>query len=414
MKRVGCLYPLIAERDNLLLAFAKAQRGKQDKRDVLRFREYLHEELVRMSQELKGGTITVGDYHYFTIHDPKERRICAAPFRERVLHHAIMNLCEPVFERFAIHHSYACRRGKGNHAAVQAAQQFSRCFPWYLKMDVAKYFDRVGHELLLAYLGRLFKDPQLMALFAKIVQSYETEPGLGIPIGNLTSQHFANFYLGLFDHYVLEALRVRGYVRYMDDMLVWGTDKRELQQSLVSIRVFLYEKLGLNVKDSLEIKPVTAGINFLGFRVFPGRIDLGRRARRRFAGKLKQYEGYYQDGYWNEATLARHAEALVGFTRLAEAGGFRRKVIDDLGRSPQGSNRVNRGGSWNNDNADNFRAANRNNNDPTNRNDNNGFRACLPPAQEFSGEEAADQESVPSVGACDRPMAKSAVAARGW
>jgi hypothetical protein len=384
MKRTGGLYEKIYALDNLLLAFAKAQRRKQGKPDVFVFRNTLHDALHRMRDALASLTVQVGPYQYFSIHDPKERKICAAPFRDRVLHHAIMNICEPTFERYAIHHSYACRQGKGSHAAVRQAQRNSRGQGWYLKMDVAKYFDRIRHDLLLTNLQRLFKDRDLLDLLEKIIASYEAAPGVGIPIGNLTSQHFANYFLGIFDHFVTDELRTHGYVRYMDDMVLWGEDKRRLRLVLPRLRDFLWTRLALTVKDSLEIRPVTTGLNFLGFRIFPDRIALAHRARRRFAQKLMEYEKNHTEGVWDERTLAQRVEALVACTALADARGFRRKVIHDLGRSPQGSNRVNRGGSWNNDDSGNFRGANRNNDDPSNRNDNNGFRACLPPAQRRS------------------------------
>ncbi len=290
MKRAGGLYPLICGLKNLQLAFWKAQRGKRAKSDVQLYRDNLQMELAALGRELRTGAISVGDYHYFMVHDPKERRICAASFRERVLHHAIMNVCEPVFERYAVYDTYACRPGKGSHRAVLRARQFSGRHAWCMKMDIAKYYDTIDHGRLILLLSRRFKDRQLLKLFSDIIGSYESAPGKGLPIGNLTSQHFANYYLGPLDHYLLETLGVKGYVRYMDDMLVWGASRGELRETLMRIRTYLCDELLLHLKDATEIKPCAAGVNFLGFRVFPGRIRLGRRARRRFAEKLRQYE----------------------------------------------------------------------------------------------------------------------------
>lgn len=159
MKRAGNLYQKIAEHENLRLAFWKAQRGKSGKHDILRYREHLDENLKQLRGELLNGDIDIGHYHYFTIYDPKERMICAADFRERVLHHAIINICEPYFEAYQIYDSYACRKGKGLDVALRRAQFFCRKFDWYLKLDVHKYFDSIEHDKLLCLLDRRFKDP---------------------------------------------------------------------------------------------------------------------------------------------------------------------------------------------------------------------------------------------------------------
>ena len=148
MKRVGNLYDGIGEPENLRLAFLNAIRGKCGKQDVIEYTARLDENLRLLRDRLLARRVDVGHYHFFTVHDPKERVICAASFPERVLHHAIMNVCEPVLERYAIHDSYACRTGKGMHAAVLRAQAFTRQFPWYLKLDVRKYFDSIHHETL--------------------------------------------------------------------------------------------------------------------------------------------------------------------------------------------------------------------------------------------------------------------------
>ncbi|MBP5673741.1 MAG: hypothetical protein J6X49_15240 [Victivallales bacterium] len=221
MKRAGNLYMEIAEMDNLRLAFWKAQRGKRGKREVMAYRENLDEELMRLHEQLVQGEVEVGRYHYFTIHDPKERMICAADFRERVLHHAIMNVCEPFFERYQIHDSYACRKGKGVDACLERLQEMCRRHQWYLKLDIHKYFDSIPHEGMKQVLRHYFKDTRLLMLFYRIIDSYEVASGRGIPIGNLTSQHFANMYLGVLDHQLKEVWKVPGYVRYMDDFILF-------------------------------------------------------------------------------------------------------------------------------------------------------------------------------------------------
>lgn len=327
MRRVGNLYERIADPENLRLAFWKACKGKRARPEVLEYAAALEDNLLRLRQQLQEESVEVGHYHFFTVHDPKERLICAASFPERVLHHAIMNLCEPVLERYAIHDSYACRRDKGLHAAVRRAQAFARRFPWYLKLDVHKYFDSVDHETLLALLARRFKDPALLKLLRRLLETYETESGRGLPIGNLISQHCANLYLGPLDHWIKERLRVRGYVRYMDDFVLWGQVKADLQGDLSAIADFLKSELRLTLKDNVQLNRSERGIPFLGYRVFPGRLMLGAKARQRFSHKLRGYEKEWQRGEWSEADLQRHMEALLAYVRFADTLGFRRQVV---------------------------------------------------------------------------------------
>ena len=386
MNRAGNLYVDIAEPENLRLAFLKAIRGKRGKPDVIVYTARLEENLRVLRDQLLAHKVDVGHYHFFTVHDPKERVICAASFPERVLHHAIMNVCEPVLERYAIHDSYACRTGKGMHAAVLRAQDFTRQFPWYLKLDVRKYFDTIDHKTLLALLERRFKDRELLDLFAVILATYQsgtddaevvppedeiggspslpaprsarqagvatgirkdgTEPvppeegvegrppcrpafssGRGLPIGNLLSQHMANFYLGHLDHRIKETLRVHGYVRYMDDFVLWAHDKAMLTAHLAAVRGFTESDLMLTLKDNVQINRCARGIPFLGYRIFSRRLALGPRARRRFARKLRGYEQEWLSGQWSEADLQRHMEALLSYVRFADTRGLRKRIV---------------------------------------------------------------------------------------
>lgn len=327
MKRANHLIGKIADFDNLLLAFWKAGKGKQGKAEVHRFRVNLHREIAELRHGILDGTLRPGNYHYFKIHDPKERLICAASFRERVLHHAIMNVCEPHFERYLIDDTYACRKGRGSHKAVCRAQHFCRSCRWYLSLDIRKYFDSIDHGILLALLERRFKDRRLIDLFRKIVSSYETAPGTGIPIGNLTSQYFANHYLGVLDHFVKEHLRVRPYVRYMDNFVLWSDSKSELKGFLRLIRAFLRERLALELNDSVCLNRVDRGVGFLGYRVFPDRVCLGRRSRRRFVEKFRRYEHAYLTGEWTSEDLQRHMLPLLSFTRHASSHGFRAAIL---------------------------------------------------------------------------------------
>lgn len=181
MKRVGYLIEEIANSENLRFAFLKARRGKQSKKEVLEYTENLDENLLQLQEQLLQNKVQAGGYYYFKIYDPKERLICAAPFGQRVLHHALMNICHAYFDRFQLYHSYASRKGKGTFAAVNAASRNQQKYKWFLKLDIHKFFDSIDHCVLERLIHRMFKDPSLLSAFRRIIRSYETEVGKGFP-----------------------------------------------------------------------------------------------------------------------------------------------------------------------------------------------------------------------------------------
>lgn len=328
VRRAGNLYGKIADPDNLRLAYLNARRGKMGRPAVRDYSLNLDMNLSGLRNGLLNlDLLRLGDYHYFMVFDPKPRMICAASFNERVLHHAVMNVCEPVFEKFAIYDSYACRKGKGGTRALKRAQYFCGKYSWYLKLDIRKYFDSIVHEVLLNKLGWQFREKQLLALFAKLLATYETLPGQGLPIGNLISQHFANFYLGSFDHWLKNGVRVRGYLRYMDDFLLFADNKAILRKWLDQLEVFLRCKLGLKVKSNIQLNRTVFGIPFLGYRVFSGHLRLKQESRRRFTEKFRLYEKLHDKGLWSEAELQKHVEPLLSFIRRAKTERFRKKIL---------------------------------------------------------------------------------------
>jgi RNA-directed DNA polymerase len=329
MRRANHLFEQIADRDNLRLAVHNALRGKRSKGDARDFVSRLDDNLDWMRAALLRGDFPVGVYHQFTIHDPKERLITAPCFRERVLHHAIMNVCEPVFERWLIADTFACRKNKGRIVALRRACEFCGRFPFFLKLDVRKYFDSISHSILLARLGRLFKERRVLELFERIVIAFAPSAGRGLPIGSLTSQHFANFYLGGLDRFVKEQLRVRGYVRYMDDCVLWAGTSAELRLHLEAMLNFLSKQLELSLRDAPYINRTKHGLDYLGCRVFPEHLTLNRRSRLRFRRKLVALESAYDRGRLDEAELQHRATALVAFTRTSEvrSWAFRRNVL---------------------------------------------------------------------------------------
>jgi RNA-directed DNA polymerase len=329
MKRTGNMIGGVVTPENLRLAFWKASRGKEGQAEVETFRANLDDELHSLRAELLAGQVRVGDYHYFTIYDPKERVICAATFRERVLHHALMNVCHPVFERFQLACSYATRPGKGTYAALEEASVNNAKHQWYLKLDVRKFFDSIDHQVLQRLLRRKFKDRVVLSIFDQIIDSYKLSGGRGVPIGNLSSQYFANYYLAFLDHYVKEVLGHQRYVRYMDDMVLWGNDRGILKRSGRLIREFLEHKLLLNLK-TFQLNSTSRGLPFLGYKLIGGQVRLSARSKRRFLKKIARYHKKVYVGEWSATNYQRHVLPLLAYVLKADSGGLRARALEDL------------------------------------------------------------------------------------
>lgn len=283
------LFSPIHTFENLYRAFRRARKGKRDQEEVAAFEHDLEANLLRLQADLQAGTYCPGPYHHFWIREPKRRKISAAPFRDRVIHHALCQVIEPIFERSFIRDSYACRLNKGTHRAVDRAQAFARRHRCVLKADIEKFFPSIDHAVLLDLLNRKIADPEVMALIRRILKSGEGVleqeyvmrwfPGddllaplrpRGLPIGNLTSQFWANVYLNTFDHFVKRRLRCPACVRYVDDFLLFHDDKARLHQWKQEIMNFLVS-LRLTVHERKSVVfPVSDGIDFLGYRCLPG------------------------------------------------------------------------------------------------------------------------------------------------
>jgi retron-type reverse transcriptase len=274
--------------ENIRLAYQNASRGKRGRGATASFELMLADNLLELQKELEEQTYQPGGYTSFYIHEPKKRLISAAPFRDRVAHHALCNVTVPYIEKLFISDSYANQKGKGTHRALNRCTQFSRRFKYVLQCDVKQFFPSIDHAVLSETLERMLPDESLMWLIERILASgrgvlseeygmvYFPEDDLfafqrprGLPIGNLTSQWWANCYLNPFDQFVKRELRCDGYLRYVDDFLLFSDNKHELMQwrekilkRLERFRITLHE-------ESLYPKPVTEGIPFLGFQIFP-------------------------------------------------------------------------------------------------------------------------------------------------
>ncbi len=298
----------VASLANLYLASREARRHKRQFPYVQEFEADLETHLLALREELSTGRYRPGDFVTFWVHDPKKRLISAAPYRDRVVHHAVVRLLEPLWERRFIYHSYACRKGKGTHAALDACQRFVRRFPFVLHADVRKYFPSVDHLLLEGLLFRVVRDPGLQGLLSLLIRhtgALEKVDGhfpgddlftpsmrtKGLPIGNLTSQFFANVFLDPVDHYVTDDLGFGAYARFMDDMIVCGESAEELARVRTAIEEFLS---GIRLKlhpGKRAISRTEDGLRFLGFRVFAGHRRVthdGKRRQERRIGELQR------------------------------------------------------------------------------------------------------------------------------
>lgn len=347
MKRIGNLWQQVISFENLLLAYRKARRGKRAQQAVERF-EYRREmELARLQQELTDGTYTPGEYRTFMLYDTKARMISAAPFRDRIVHHALCNVIEPIFERCFIHDSYASRSGKGTHLAIRRYQQFARQNAWVLKCDVRQFFPSIDHEVLFGQVARRIKDPDVLHLVGQIIEHSNpqaavpgyfptdtlftaTERRRGLPIGNQTSQFFGNVYLNELDHFVKEQLRCPAYLRYVDDFVLLSNNRGELvewrdaiEQFLIGLRLWLHPRKRV-------ISRTCDGIRLLGFRVWPDRVWFCKGAVRRVRKRFRRYQQQFRRGDLALADVSQRIHSWNGHAQMVSGIQFRSDVLSDI------------------------------------------------------------------------------------
>lgn len=347
MKSYGGLYERICGWENLLLAARRARRRKRYRADVDDFFAQLEPNLLRLHEELATMTYRPSGYRRFKIREPKPRLISAAPFRDRVVHHALCNVIEPILERRMVFDSYSCRTGKGTHAALNRFKRFARSTKYVLRIDIEKYFDSIDQELLVQILGKTIRCPRTFWLIGQIVESTAAEwsdpvyyPGddlftpleraVGLPIGNLTSQLFANVYLDLLDHFIKEDLRVRRYVRYTDDMALFSDDKAYLWHAMRRIEGFL-EILRLRAnKKKTRVVPVAHGVSFLGFRFYGGRVRIRKSAVTRFKSRMRRLAGSFAVGLVDAKDIRASLPAWTAHAGYCDTVGLRKRIIGQL------------------------------------------------------------------------------------
>lgn len=334
MKRVDGLFEQVCAFETLWKATERAAKGKRQRKDVQAFLWDREAEILRLQEELRSGGYEPGRLRHFWVCDPKARRISAAGFRDRVVHHALCGVLEPHLEAYATRDSYACRKGKGSLRALEAAQTYARRYPYVLKLDIERFFESIDHGVLQAALERKFGERALHRLFAKIlgVPLEGSREGKGLPIGNLTSQHFANFYLGRLDHAAKESVRLGGYVRYMDDILCFGAEKAALWDALFALQEIVVGELCLDLKRSVtRLCPVTEGVRFLGVRVFPSGLRWTAARKHRFCRGFRRLWSEHRAGKVSEVRLAACSAARLGHSLGRHTLPFRRRFFEGIG-----------------------------------------------------------------------------------
>lgn len=355
VKRYGNLWPQVVDFENLLMAARNAQRGKRMQASVLQFNYRLETELLTLQTELLAKTYRPQGYTTFEIYDPKLRLISAAPYRDRVVHHALCNVIQPIFERSFIGDSYANRFGYGTHRALRRFTQYMRTTPYVLQCDIQKYFPSIDHAVLKTILRRKIKCPDTLWLMDTIIDHsneqipvHELFPGddlltilqrrRGLPIGNLTSQFLANVYLNGFDHFVQEQLKIKKYVRYVDDFAAFSPDRQILVEVRQAMEAYLADlRLRIHPVKS-QLFETRHGANFLGFRVLPlgetwpkdvrlrVRCENLRRARRR----LKQLQIDYGSGKIDFQTLNQSMQSWIAHLQHGDTWQLRKQLFADL------------------------------------------------------------------------------------
>jgi RNA-directed DNA polymerase len=349
MKTYKNLYPELISFGNLYVAYLDAARGKRGQPNVAAFDFDLEANLLQLQEELATRTYRPSPYYSFRLRDPKPRLISAALFRDRVVHHALVQIIEPLFERGFIADSYANRVGKGTHRALDRCQAFARRYRYVLQCDLRQFFPSVDHTILRQILARKIADRDVMWLIDRILESgvgvlddeytmvwfpgddlFAANRPRGLPIGNLTSQFWANCYLNPLDHFVKRELRCPAYLRYVDDFALFADDKRLLWEWKRAVQDYLARlRLTLHQRES-TVYPVTNGIPFLGFRVYPTHRRLKRRNGVAFARRLRAWCAALAQGEMTQEELNQRVRGWVAHAAHGDTYRLRQSLFSSI------------------------------------------------------------------------------------
>lgn len=354
MKRYGNLYSKIYDFENLYQAYLEARKGTRYRDDVLEFSASLEENLIQIQNELIWKMYEVGKYREFYVYEPKKRLIMALPFKDRVVQWAVYRVLFPLFNKGFYEHSYACRIGKGTHAAADQLQYWLRQVDrkpqkyYYLKMDISKYFYRVDHDVAMKILEKKIKDEDVLWLLEEIIKNDHVPFGLplgmepgecpksnrlydkGMPIGNLTSQLLANIYLNELDQFCKHKLRIKYYVRYMDDFIILHHNKKYLHRLKDDVECFLNNELKLHLNNKTCIRPISTGVEFVGFRIWPTHKRLKKKTALKMKRRLKYLQKAYARGEATFEEVNSSVQSYLGILKHCDSYYLRQAIFKNF------------------------------------------------------------------------------------
>ena len=329
------LFSQIYDFENLYNAYLKARRGKRDRREVLKFELNLEENLIQLQNELIWGVYKTGEYRIFKVYEPKERDVAALPFRDRVVQHAILLIIEPIWEKRFIYNSYACRVNKGTHLGADKAQSMMRKVLrnhnqlYAFKADISKFFYSINHEIMKTLIRKKIACKATLTLLDEIIDS--SGGGVGLPIGNLTSQLFANMYLHELDEYVKYQLCEKHYLRYMDDFCIFHHNKDHLRHLRIDIERFLFEKLKLKTNAKTQIFPVSTkngrALDFLGYQMWPTHRRVRKSSISRIHRKIRFMKKQYSAGKIPAKRIQASMQSWLAHASHAQSRGLRKSIL---------------------------------------------------------------------------------------
>lgn len=348
MKRYGNLWQKIIDWQNLLLASNLAQKGKRFRPNVIEFNHNREQELFKLQTELKTKTYHPGNYKSFYIYEPKPRLISAAPYRDRVIHHALCNIIIPLLEPSFIIDTYANRVGYGTHRALKRFIKYARSSDYILQCDLKKYFPSIDHQILKQIIRTKIKCVDTLWLIDLIIDNSNPQESLiiyftgddlltpltrrkGLPIGNLTSQFFANFYLNNFDHFIKETLKCQKYVRYVDDFALFSDNKNYLKSAKIAIEAYLQDLRLILHPQKTQLFKTDRGANFVGFRVLPQTIRVRNDNLRRARVRLKRLQKSYGQGKTNLKKLIQRLQSWEAHLKHGDTYKLRKSIFNQYG-----------------------------------------------------------------------------------
>jgi len=343
---MGCSFDKIISFENILDAAYQCRKGKTKASSTLAFFNNLEENVIQIQNELMWGMYQMSAYHHFYVFEPKRRLISAPHFRDRVVHRAIYNIIEQLFDKQYIHDSYACRRGKGTHKGADRAQAFIRDVErkhgkaFALKADISRYFSSIDHHILKSIIDAKIRCSHTKQILFYIIDNSPCDAlGVGIPLGNLTSQIFANIYLNELDRFAKHELKAKNYARYMDDFVIIHHDKAQLHQWRRDIELFLHQQLRLKTNSKTQVFPIAKkngrALDFLGYRIYSTHRLLRKCTVKRIKTKLKKYRKQYAAGEIQFSDINQNIQSWLGHASHADAHYLKQALFKEPFRRKQ-------------------------------------------------------------------------------